>query len=94
MTTSACPTQNHKIKVPKTRKNAIDYFEQAFWHYHQGDDPCMFLPSLLQLSKDLNYSVLDIQHALANLRKKGYNYYMLDIFSPITSWCPSHEFTG
>lgn len=73
----------------KGRSQALDYFEELIWQYHQGEEPCKFLPSLMGLSKSLDCSTLDIQCALIELRKQGYDFFMMDIEGPITLWCPS-----
>lgn len=73
----------------KGRSQALGYFEELIWQYHQGEEPCMFLPPLMSLSKSLDCSTLDIQCALMGLRKQGYDFFMMDIDGPITLWFPS-----
>lgn len=73
----------------KGQSRALGYFEELIWQYHQGEEPCMFLPSLMSLSERLGCSTLDIQCALLGLRKQGYDFFMMDIYGPITLWYPS-----
>jgi hypothetical protein len=72
----------------KDHSKSLGYFEEQIWQYHHGQEPCILLPYLLELSEDLGYSTLDIQCALIELRKKGYDYFMMDIHGPITVWYP------
>lgn len=83
------PVKTTNALAFKSQGRAIGYFEELIWQYHQGEEPCMFLPSLMSLSKSLNCSTLDIQCALMGLRKQGYDFFMMDIYSPITVWYPS-----
>ena len=85
----AFPVKTTNTVAFKGRGQVLGYFEELVWQYHQGDAPCMFLPPLMSLSKSLDCSALDIQCALMELRKHGYDFFMMDIYSPITLWYPS-----
>jgi hypothetical protein len=82
------PVKTANVKAFKGLGMAQDYFEELMRQYRQGEAPCMFLPSLLSLSQSLDCSTLDIQCALMGLRKQGYDYFMMDIYGPITLWYP------
>jgi hypothetical protein len=66
----------------------LGYFEEMIWQYHHGDEPCLLLPSLKELAQNMNCSMLDVQCALNNLRKQGYDYFMVELNSTITVWYP------
>jgi hypothetical protein len=83
------PVKTTNTKAFKGMGLALDYIEELARQYHHGKEPCLFLPSLMSLSKNLDCSTLDIQCALMGLRKQGYDYFMMDIYGPITLWCPS-----
>ena len=83
------PVKTTNAVAFKGRAQALGYFEEIVWQYHQGEDPCLFLPSLMSLSKSLDCSTLDIQCALMDLRKQGYDCFMIDMDGPITLWYPS-----
>jgi len=82
------PVKMNAAGAFKGHGSTLSYFEELIWLYHQGEDPCIFLPSLMQLSETLDCSTLEIQSALMGLRKQGYDYFMMDIYGPITLWCP------
>ncbi len=65
------------------------YFEDLLDNYDPGQTPCLFLPSMMELSSSLNCTSLDLLRVLMKLRRQGYDYFTLDIYSPITFWHPS-----
>jgi len=83
------PVKTTNAVAFKGRGQALSYFEELIWQYHQGEAPCMFLPSLMGLSKSLDCSTLDIQCALMELCKQEYDFFMMDMYGPITLWYPS-----
>lgn len=84
----AFPVRMTEARAFSDRKRAVGYFEELVWQFHEGESPCLFLPSLIELSKSLGCSILDVQCALMSLRRQGYDYFTLDIHSPITLWYP------
>ena len=85
---TACQKPKHRRATLKGQHGPLDFFEELIWDYHQGNEPCMFLPSLKELSSDLACSSLEVQCALNALRKEGYDYFMIGIDAPITVWYP------
>lgn len=83
------PVKTNPASAFKGRGKTLGYFEEMLWEYHQGEAPCIFLPSLMTLSEKLGCSTLDIQCALMGLRKQGYDFFMMDIYGSITLWYPS-----
>lgn len=65
------------------------YFKALLRGYNGETGPCLFLPSLMALSKTLDCSPLDLSSALVELKKQGYDHFTLGIYSPITLWHPS-----
>lgn len=84
----AFPVKTRDVGAFKSRGKAVGYFEELVWQYEQGEEPCLFLPSLMKLSNTLGCSAVEIQSALLGLKKQGYDYFMLDIYAPITFWHP------
>jgi hypothetical protein len=83
------PVKTTNAKAFKGLSLALDHIEELVRQYRHSEEPCLFLPSLMSLSKNLDCSTLDIQCALMGLRKQGYDYFMMDIYGPITLWYPS-----
>lgn len=65
------------------------HFKMLMTRYMSEPEPCLFLPSFMDLSRQLDCSSLDIHCALAELKKQGYDYFTLDIHSTVTIWHPS-----
>jgi len=65
------------------------YFRHRLDGYGGEMAPCLFLPSLMELAGRLGASSLDIQCALCELRKEGYDFFSLGPYNPITLWHPS-----
>ena len=77
------------LLVKKNQTEPLGYFEKMLWQYRHGDEPCLLLPSLKELAKSMDCSMLDVQCALNNLRKQGYDYFMVELNSTITVWYPN-----
>lgn len=82
------PVKMKEARAFKGKPKTLGYFEEMIWRYHHGDDPCLLLPSLKELAHNMDCSTLDIQCALNNLRKQGYDYFMIELDGPLTVWYP------
>jgi hypothetical protein len=89
----AFPVKTRDVGAFKSRGKALGYFEEVVWQYQLGNEPCIFLPSLMSLSNSLGCSPVEIQCALMGLKKQGYDYFILDIHGPITFWHPPKMIT-
>ena len=68
--------------------HVMDYFENVVAKYEQGTEPCLFLHSLDGLAQHLNCSAVEIQATLILLQKQGYDFFMMDMDTPVTFWHP------
>ncbi len=68
--------------------DVMDYFDTLVTQYEQGPEPCLFLRSLNGMAKHLSCSAVEIQASLILLQTQGYDYFMIDMDTPITFWHP------
>lgn len=66
-----------------------DYLEIMMAEYDEGDEQCLFLPSLISMSECFQCSAVDIHHALSELKERGCDFFIMGFESPITLWYPA-----
>lgn len=67
------------------------YLEKLYRTHASEDDSCLFLPSLLTMSKRLDCSPLEIHEALRKLTTRGYQFITLGLDTPVTLWYPRNK---
>jgi hypothetical protein len=86
MTTVTDALGSH-YSTKRTYKNPdriLHYLEQRVKQARRGKETCLFLPSILNLAKQLECSALDVHDSIRELVKKGYQFLMLSHDTPVT----------
>ncbi len=72
-----------------TELTARQYIHNLLETYMAEPDPCLFLPSFMGMSKMLGCSAFEVYHLLNELKDKGFDFFTLDMDTPITLWHPA-----
>ncbi|WP_373532038.1 hypothetical protein [Vampirovibrio sp.] len=65
-----------------------DYLALMLAKYDEGDEQCLFLPSLMSMSECFQCSAVEVHHALTELKERGCDTFIMGFESPITLWYP------
>ena len=79
------------FKSGQEHKKVVAYFEAQYEQCGGKEDNCVFLPSVLSLSKKLNCPPLEIHETMRTLTRKGYRFFTLDLDTPVTLWYPRNK---
>jgi hypothetical protein len=75
---------DNQLKTPDIK----DYLAMMLAKYDEGDEQCLFLPSLIGMSECFQCSAVEVHHALSELKLRGCDIFMMGFESPITLWYP------
>lgn len=70
--------RHHKVDISA-------YLEQMLKNKHRATrDACLFLPSVVNMARQLGCSALDIQESMTELINKGYKFLAINHDTPVT----------